>query len=179
MSALQVEEGSSYEKKELPSFQPSSRTDLSGDGGSNMPEKILVSACLLGIGCRYDGKEKENPRVKKLLENPDVVLIPVCPEQLGGLSTPRTASERSGDRVINQAGEDVTVQYQKGAEEALKMAKLYGCKRAILKERSPSCGCGIIYDGSFSRRTVPGNGVTAELFLNHGISVFGESVLED
>ncbi len=83
-----------------------------------MPEKILVSACLLGIGCRYDGKEKENPRVKKLLENPDVVLIPVCPEQLGGLSTPRTASERSGDRVINQAGEDVTVQYQKGAEQA-------------------------------------------------------------
>ena len=144
-----------------------------------MPEKILVSACLLGIGCRYDGKEKENPRVKKLLENPDVVLIPVCPEQLGGLSTPRTASERSGDRVINQAGEDVTVQYQKGAEEALKMAKLYGCKRAILKERSPSCGCGIIYDGSFSRQTVPGNGVTAELFLNQGISVFGESVLED
>ena len=117
--------------------------------------------------------------MKKLLENPDVVLIPVCPEQLGGLPTPRTASERSGDRVINQAGEDVTVQYQKGAEEALKMAKLYGCKRAILKERSPSCGCGIIYDGSFSRQTVPGNGVTAELLLNHGISVFGASVLED
>lgn len=116
--------------------------------------------------------------MKKLLENPDVVLIPVCPEQLGGLSTPRTASERSGDRVINQAGEDVTVQYQKGAEEALKMAKFYVVKEP-LKERSPSCGCGIIYDGSFSRRTVPGNGVTAELFLNHGISVFGESVLED
>ena len=98
-----------------------------------MPEKILVSACLLGIGCRYDGKEKANDRVLKLLNDPDVVLIPVCPEQLGGLPTPRIASERSGDRVVNQAGEDVTAQYWKGAEAALKLAELYGCKKAILK----------------------------------------------
>lgn len=144
-----------------------------------MPEKILVSACLLGIGCRYDGKEKANNRVLKLLNDPDVVLIPVCPEQLGGLPTPRIASERSGDRVINQAGEDVTAQYRKGAEAALKMAELYGCKKAILKERSPSCGCGAIYDGSFHRQTIPGNGVTAELLLNHGIVVLGESKLEE
>ena len=144
-----------------------------------MPEKILVSACLLGIGCRYDGKEKANDRVLKLLNDPDVVLIPVCPEQLGGLPTPRIASERSGDRVVNQAGEDVTAQYWKGAEAALKMAELYGCKKAILKELSPSCGCGAIYDGSFSRQTIPGNGVTAELLLNHGIVVLGESKLEE
>ena len=144
-----------------------------------MPEKILVSACLLGIGCRYDGKEKANDRVLKLLNDPDVVLIPVCPEQLGGLPTPRIASERSGDRVVNLAGEDVTAQYWKGAEAALKMAELYGCKKAILKERSPSCGCGAIYDGSFSRQTIPGNGVTAELLLNHGIVVLGESKLEE
>lgn len=144
-----------------------------------MPEKILVSACLLGIGCRYDGKEKANDRVLKLLNDPDVVLIPVCPEQLGGLPTPRIASERSGDRVVNQAGEDVTAQYWKGAEAALKMAEVYGCKKAILKERSPSCGCGAIYDGSFSRQTIPGNGVTAELLLNHGIVVLGESKLEE
>lgn len=144
-----------------------------------MPEKILVSACLLGIGCRYDGKEKANDRVLKLLNDPDVVLIPVCPEQLGGLPTPRIASERSGDRVVNQAGENVTAQYWKGAEAALKMAELYGCKKAILKERSPSCGCGAIYDGSFSRQTIPGNGVTAELLLNHGIVVLGESKLEE
>ena len=144
-----------------------------------MPEKILVSACLLGIGCRYDGKEKANDRVLKLLNDPDVVLIPVCPEQLGGLPTPRIASERSGDRVVNQAGEDVTAQYWKGAEAALKMAELYGCKKAILRERSPSCGCGAIYDGSFSRQTIPGNGVTAELLLNHGIVVLGESKLEE
>ncbi len=144
-----------------------------------MPEKILVSACLLGIGCRYDGKEKANDRVLKLLNDPDVVLIPVCPEQLGGLPTPRIASERSGDRVVNQAGEDVTAQYWKGAEAALKMAELYDCKKAILKERSPSCGCGAIYDGSFSRQTIPGNGVTAELLLNHGIVVLGESKLEE
>ena len=108
-----------------------------------------------------------------------MVLIPVCPEQLGGLPTPRIASERSGDRVVNQAGEDVTAQYWKGAEAALKMAELYGCKKAILKERSPSCGCGAIYDGSFSRQTIPGNGVTAELLLNHGIVVLGESKLEE
>lgn len=144
-----------------------------------MPEKILVSACLLGIGCRYDGKEKANEQVLKLLNDPDVVLVPVCPEQLGGLPTPRTASERLGDRVVNQVGEDVTVQYRKGAEAALKIAELYDCKKAILKERSPSCGCGVIYDGSFSRQTIPGNGVTAELLLNHGIVVLGESKLEE
>lgn len=144
-----------------------------------MPEKILVSACLLGIGCRYDGKEKSNEQVMKLLKNPDVVLVPVCPEQLGGLATPRIASERLGDRVVNRAGEDVTAQYRKGARETLKLAELYGCQKAILKERSPSCGCGVIYDGSFSRQTISGNGVTAELLLNRGITVLGESVLED
>ena len=143
-----------------------------------MPEKILVSACLLGIGCRYDGKKKGKSQGEETVREPGGGIDSSLPGTVGRSFTPPDRFGAIRDRVINQAGEDVTVQYQKGAEEALKMAKLYGCKRAILKERSPSCGCGIIYDGSFSRQTVPGNGVTAELFLNHGISVFGESVLE-
>lgn len=105
-------------------------------------------------------------------------LIPVCPEQLGGLPTPRIPAERVKDRVITQVGVDVTKEYQIGAEEALKIAKLYNCKKAILKEKSPSCGCGKIYDGTFSRNLIVGNGVTAELLLKNGIEVFGESEID-
>ncbi|MFR4440281.1 MAG: DUF523 domain-containing protein, partial [Hungatella sp.] len=100
-----------------------------------------------------------------------------CPEQLGGMATPRLPAERQGDRVINKAGEDVTEHYQKGAEETLKLAKLYQCSCAILKERSPSCGCGQIYDGTFSRTLTDGDGVTARLLKEHGIVVMGESEL--
>lgn len=105
-------------------------------------------------------------------------MIPVCPEQLGGLPTPRIPAERVKDRVITQVGVDVTKEYQIGAEEALKIAKLYNCKKAILKEKSPSCGCGKIYDGTFSRNLIVGNGVTAELLLKNGIEVFGESEID-
>ena len=102
-------------------------------------------------------------------------MIPVCPEQLGGLSTPRIPSERRGERVVNRAGEDVTSQFIRGAEEALRIAKLYGCQVAVLKERSPSCGCGRIYDGTFSGKLTDGDGVTAELLRREGIKVYGES----
>ena len=136
---------------------------------------ILVSACLLGAACRYAGEAKENEKAVKLLETER--LIPVCPEQLGGMATPRLPAERQGDRVINKAGEDVTEHYQKGAEETLKLAKLYQCSCAILKERSPSCGCGQIYDGTFSRTLTDGDGVTARLLKEHGIVVMGESEL--
>lgn len=136
---------------------------------------ILVSACLLGAACRYDGEAKENEKAVKLLETER--LIPVCPEQLGGMATPRLPAERQGDRVINKTGEDVTEHYQKGAEETLKLAKLYQCSCAILKERSPSCGCGQIYDGTFSRTLTDGDGVTARLLKEHGIVVMGESEL--
>lgn len=136
---------------------------------------ILVSACLLGAACRYDGETKENEKAVKLLETER--LIPVCPEQLGGMATPRLPAERQGDRVINKAGEDVTEHYQKGAEQTLKLAKLYQCSCAILKERSPSCGCGQIYDGTFSRTLTDGDGVTARLLKEHGIVVMGESEL--
>ena len=140
-----------------------------------MSRKILVSACLLGICCRYDGRGNPNDAVLSLLNRDDITLIPVCPEQLGGLSTPRIPSERRGERVVNRAGEDVTSQFLRGAEEALRIAKLYGCQVAVLKERSPSCGCGRIYDGNFSGKLTDGDGVTAELLRREGIKVYGES----
>ena len=140
-------------------------------------KNILVSACLLGMACRYDGKSKPNETVLRLLENnsDEIRLIPICPEQLGGLPTPRVPSEKAGEKVINRVGIDVTVQYQKGAKEALKLAKLYHCETAILKERSPSCGRGEIYDGSFTKTLISGDGTTAELLKQNGIRVIGES----
>ena len=109
---------------------------------------------------------------------PRLRLVPVCPEILGGLPTPRTPSERQGERVVSKTGADVTAAYQKGAEEALRLARLFGCRKALLKERSPSCGRGQIYDGSFSGRLIPGDGVTARLLEQEGIAVFGESQLQ-
>ena len=134
--------------------------------------KILVSACLLGCHCRYDGDSRENPAVLALAK--EHTLIPVCPEQLGGLPTPRTPSERIGDKVMMKTGEDVTAAYQKGAETALRLAKLLGADLALLKARSPSCGKGTIYDGSFTGKLIPGNGVTAALLTESGIPVFTE-----
>ena len=140
----------------------------------NQKETILVSACLLGVNCRYDGNHGENEDVLALLDGYHVV--PVCPEQLGGMETPRSASERRGENtVINQSGQDVTAFFVKGASETLKLAKIFGCKKAVLKERSPSCGHGMIYDGTFSGNKIPGNGVTAALLKENGIEVIGES----
>ena len=140
-----------------------------------MSKNILVSACLLGICCRYDGKGNPNESILALLDRDDVTLIPVCPEQLGGMSTPRIPSERRGGSVVNRAGDDVTACFAKGAEAALRIAELGHCRYAILKERSPSCGCGTIYDGTFSGSLAEGDGVTAELFKANGIPVYGES----
>ena len=144
-----------------------------------MGKKILVSACLLGICCRYDGRGNPNHNVLSLLNREDVTLIPVCPEQLGGLPTPRIPSERQGRNVVNRAGEDVTSQFVRGAEEALRIAKAYGCTTAILKERSPSCGCGQVYDGTFSGKLTDGDGVTTELLRLNGIQVYGESGISE
>ena len=143
-----------------------------------MSKNILVSACLLGICCRYDGKGNTNESILALLDRDDVTLIPVCPEQLGGMSTPRIPSERRGDSVVNRAGDDVTACFAKGAEAALRIAELSHCRFAILKERSPSCGCGKVYDGTFTGTLTDGNGVTAELLLQAGIQVFGESQID-
>ncbi len=138
--------------------------------------KILVSACLLGVRCRYDGKSKPHPAVERLLEQH--TLIPVCGEILGGLPTPRVSAERQGERVVTADGRDVTAAYRRGAEEVLRLAERYGCKAAILKERSPSCGSGRIYDGTFTGTLTDGWGVTAELLRDHGICVIGESEAE-
>ena len=137
---------------------------------------ILVSACLLGVRCRYDGASKPNEAVLRLMEKH--TLIPVCPEQLGGLATPRPPAERQGDAVRTQSGTDVTAQYRQGAEEALRLCRLYGCEAAVLKERSPSCGSSAVYDGTFSGTLTDSDGVTAELLAAHGIPVYGESQLE-
>lgn len=139
--------------------------------------RLLVSACLLGAPCRYDGASKPHPRIRALAEVHE--LVPVCPEQLGGLPTPRPPAERQGDRVVSREGRDVTGAYSKGAETALMLCRLLHCQGAVLKERSPSCGSGEIYDGTFSKTLVPGDGVTAELLKAQGIPVWGESDLED
>ena len=134
---------------------------------------ILVSACLLGVNCRYHGGGEVIDELLDIMK--DHHLIPICPEQLGGLSTPRTPAERYKDRIINAKNEDVTTAFHLGAQETLKLAKLYDCQYAILKERSPSCGSGKIYDGSFSGHLTKGDGVTAELLKKYGICVLGES----
>lgn len=142
-----------------------------------MKERVVVSQCLLGVPCRYDGKCAEREEV--CAQACQRGWIPICPEILGGLSTPRAAAERCKERVMNCDGEDVTAAFVRGANEALRLAKLYGAKYAVLKEKSPSCGCGLIYDGTFSGVKIDGNGVTAELFLQNGIEVFGESRLNE
>ena len=139
--------------------------------------RILISACLLGASCRYDGRSKPHPEVLKLAERHQ--LVPLCPEQLGGLPTPRMPSERQGERVVTADGTDVTEQYQRGAEEALRLCRLLGCDVAVLKERSPSCGKERIYDGTFSGTLADGWGVTAELLRQNGVPVYGESEIEE
>jgi len=134
--------------------------------------KILVSACLLGTPCRYDGASRRHPLIDALAEKHE--LVPVCPEVLGGLPTPRTPSERAGERVLMRDGRDVTEHYRAGAEAALSVAQKEGCTLAVLKARSPSCGSGEIYDGTFSRRLIPGDGVTAELLRPNGVTVLSE-----
>ena len=136
-------------------------------------KNILISACLLGIGCRYDGKHKANSYVLKLKEKYN--LIPVCPEIYGGLPTPRVPSERIGEKVMMKDGHDVTENYLKGAREALELCRIYDIEIAVLKERSPSCGKGEIYDGTFSGTLTARDGVTAELLISEGIKVLGES----
>lgn len=138
--------------------------------------RVLVSACLLGVGCRYDGGHKLCPQVTALIQRDE--LIPVCPEQLGGLPTPRPACEISGGSVINQQGEDRTEPFLRGAEEALRLYRLLNCEAAILKSRSPSCGKGLIYDGSFTRTLVSGNGVFAQMLLDEGVKVYTEEEVD-
>lgn len=132
----------------------------------------MVSACLLGLCCRYDGKSKSNDRVLALAEKHE--LIPVCPEQLGGLPTPRPPAEIQEGRVINCLGQDVTAQYEKGAAEALRLYDLLHCDCALLKARSPSCGAEQVYDGTFSGTLIPGQGIAAQMLSRYQITVLSE-----
>lgn len=134
--------------------------------------KIVVSKCLLGYPCRYDGRSVPCKEVIDLQSNHQ--LIPVCPEELGGLPTPRVPAEIVGDRVIRQDGIDVTAEYSLGAKLALTYALEEGCKLAILKSKSPSCGKGQICDGTFSGTLKGGDGITVRLFESKGIEVINE-----
>lgn len=135
-------------------------------------KSIVVSACLLGHNCKYNGGNNYCLKIEKLKEQYN--LIDVCPEVLGGLSTPRVPSEIIGDKVINKEGLDVTDNYILGARLALEKALANNCEIAILKAKSPSCGCGKIYDGTFSSTLIYGDGVTTKLFKEHNIKVYTE-----
>lgn len=135
----------------------------------------LVSACLLGVPCKYSGRDNRCPAVLALRDR--IQMIPICPEQLGGLPTPRPAAERQGASVVNREGRDVTAEFRTGAQAALILARLFDCSGAILKSRSPSCGMGKIYDGTFSGTLIPGNGVTAELLQEAGLALYTEEDL--
>ncbi|MBZ9578535.1 DUF523 domain-containing protein [Patescibacteria group bacterium] len=137
---------------------------------------IMVSACLAGIKCRWDGRSRPYKKVVKLVKEGKV--IPICPEQLGGLSTPREPAEQRRNKVFTKSGKDVTDLFRKGAKEALKLAKLVNCKEAILKSKSPSCGSGKIYDGTFSGRLIDGDGIFAALLKKEGIKVYTEKEIK-
>lgn len=134
---------------------------------------ILVSSCLCGVNCKYNGGNNEDKRVAKLMDTHTVICV--CPEVLGGLSTPRTPAEIVGDRVLTKDGEDVTEAFYKGAEKALEAAEKYNVDMAILKANSPSCGCGKVYDGTFSKTLVEGDGVFAKMLKEKNIKVYNEN----
>ena len=149
--------------------------------------KLLVSACLLGELVRYDGKTKENEKIKQLVKTHE--LISFCPEVSGGLPVPRQASELQGSAisilqgdsggVFTKDGTDFTKAFLQGAEKALALCKQHDIKVAILKERSPSCGANLVYDGTHQGRAIPGQGITAALLKQHGIQVYTEDNFEE
>lgn len=140
---------------------------------------VAVSACLLGEECTWRGGHNALPAdaIARLQEACE--LVPICPEVQGGLPTPRPPAEIVGGRVLTREGNDVTAQFRAGARAALANARAAGCRFALLKEKSPSCGFGRIYDGTFSGVLVEGSGVAARAFANAGIRVFGESAIKE
>jgi D-alanine-D-alanine ligase len=137
---------------------------------------ILISACLAGIPCRYNGEDYPVPELTSFIENNET--MSVCPEILGGLSAPRSPCEirrtETGTSVFGKDGNDYTEEFFFGAETVLRICQRNNIKTAILKAKSPSCGCGKIYDGTFSRTLIDGNGVCAEILLKNGITVYTE-----
>ena len=138
-------------------------------------EKILVSACFVKEGYKYSGGANINQKILELSEKYEFVYI--CPEVFGGLTVPRLPSEIVGDKVLNSIGEDVTEAFITGAMKSLAIAKENGCTKAILKGRSPSCGKGFIYDGTFAHNIIEGNGIAAQLLMQNGITVYTEEEL--
>ena len=136
---------------------------------------VLISACLLGVCCKYSGGSNAHALLMEAARQGKIHFIPVCPECLGGLSIPRVPSEKQGERVFSKNGEDLTEAFERGARAALHLARLFDCRHAILKERSPSCGFGQIYDGTFTGNLRPGDGVTAALLARNGVQIRGES----
>ena len=134
---------------------------------------IFVSACLVGINCKYNGGNNYNQKIFDLVKEGKA--IPICPEQLGGLKTPRVPVEikviDGKRRAINKEGNDVTENFERGALEVLELAKKLNIKKAILQPRSPSCGFKKIYSGNFDKKLVDGNGILAELLLQNGIEI--------
>lgn len=147
---------------------------------------ILVSSCLLGLKARYNGGDNTVPALVELCRSG--LVVPACPEQLGGSPTPRPPAEIRGGTgldvirgragVFTDRGEDVTAIFIEGAENVLKICRLFPVRAAVLKERSPSCGCNLIYDGTFQRVRVKGRGVTAALLAEEGIPVYSEEELD-
>jgi uncharacterized protein YbbK (DUF523 family) len=141
--------------------------------------KFMISACLLGENCKYNGGNNRNSKVRALADTTDNEIIPICPEVMGGLDTPRPPAEVGSDgRVRTQAGKDVTREYEKGAAIALALAQKEQPDLIILQSRSPSCGVGMRYDGTFTRTKVPKSGVTAELLEAHGFHVIDVADLD-
>ena len=135
-------------------------------------EKILVSACLLGINCKYDGANNKNDKVLEYIKDKEV--IPICPEIMGGLPIPRVPSEIKDNKVITKDNIDITSNFSKGAKEVLYLAKLFNVKKALLKAKSPSCGVGEIYDGTFTHTKINGDGITTRLLKENNIEVITE-----
>lgn len=139
-------------------------------------EKILISACLLGVNCKYNGKNNYIPLIEELKKKYD--LVPVCPEVMGGLSIPRNPSEITGDMVISNKGIDVTSNFLSGACQALQLANISNINIAILKDGSPSCGSTYIYDGTFTKNKISGMGITAKLLKENNIEIYNENDIE-
>ena len=141
-------------------------------------EKLLISACLAGENCKYSGGNNFIGETALASLGDKYELVSVCPEVMGGLSVPRIPCERIGARVMNERGEDVTAQFKAGAELTANICERQGVKKALLKEKSPSCGSGRIYDGTFSHTVIAGDGVTAQRLRALGIALYGESEIE-
>ncbi len=140
-----------------------------------MKRSLIISACLLGVACRYDGRDNELSQHNLSLLNENFILIPVCPEELGGLSTPRLPAEiQKNGKVLRNDGVDVDLEFRKGAEETLKIACQSECRIALLKANSPSCGNQLVYNGDFDGNLIPGKGLTVKLFEKNAIKVYNE-----